>query len=293
MSWLKARIDVDAALVESLETVLLAFGAVAIELADAADQQILEPPPGATPLWDRVRVAALFESTTSETDIRLAIATVVEPGALTPIRFDIVEQEDWVGKLRDELEPLCFGDNLWICPPGKTCPDPDGIVIAMEPGLAFGTGTHPSTSLCLDWLARNPPTGHAVLDFGCGSGVLGVACLALGAAAVTAVDIDEQALTATRDNAARNGVGDRMTVTAPNALAGTDTFDVVVANILSGTLIELEPTLRRHCSTGTALALSGILTEQAAAVADGYRHWASLAAVTKRDGWALLTGTTN
>jgi len=293
MAWLKAQIDVDEARVEPLEAMLTVLGAVAIELADAADEPIVEPAPGATPLWRRVRLTALFEPSMGETKIRLAVASVAEPGALPPVTFGVVEDEDWVAKLRDELTPLRFGKNLWVCPTGKACPDPLGTAITMEPGLAFGTGTHPTTSLCMDWLATSPPAGVAVLDFGCGSGILSIASLALGATHVTAVDIDEQAVAATGRNARRNPGSDRLAVMQSDRLDDSQTFDVVVANILSGTLIELAPVLRKHCRTGTTIALSGILTEQAETVTDAYRRWCAMNVPVEREGWILLTGTVN
>jgi len=293
MSWLKVQVDVDEACVDPLESVLTAFGAVAVEFADAEDQPILEPAPGATPLWRRVRVTALFEASTSHTEIQLAIASVMEPGALPAIRFGIIEDEDWVARLRDELVPLQFGKDLWVCPPGKAPDGPATTIITMEPVLAFGTGTHPTTSLCMDWLAENPPRDLHILDYGCGSGILGISALALGAASVTGVDIDRQALTATRNNAERNSGSERLVTYEPDALPDSTKCDVLVANILSGTLIDLAPTLRQHCHAGTAIALSGILTEQAESVAAAYREWAQMQAPTEREGWVLLTGTVN
>lgn len=291
MSWLKVQIEVDEALTEAVERALTTFGAVSIELADAADEPILEPAPGATPLWQRIRLTALFDPEVDETTVRLAVASVMEPGILPVLTFDMVENEDWVARLRDELTPLRFGEYLWICPPGKTCPDPDATVITMEPGLAFGTGTHPTTALCLEWLAQNPPRDRTVLDFGCGSGILAIASLALGASSVTGVDIDRQALTAACENARRNIGSERLDVRAPDKLDDAKTFDVLLANILSGTVIELAPTLRKFCHSGTNIALSGILTEQAEAVVDVYRAWCDMNAAVIDDGWVLLTGT--
>jgi len=293
VTWLKVKIDVAESCVEPLENALTAFGAVAIELSDAGDEAILEPAPDATPLWQRVRLTALFEPNVDDTRVRLAIASAMEPGNVPEISFDVVEDEDWVARLRDELTPLKFGQTLWICPPGRTCPDPDGTIVTMEPGLAFGTGTHPTTSLCMDWLAMHPPEGRTLLDFGCGSGILGIAGLALGAAHVTAVDIDEQALIATRENARRNPGAERLTAMPPAALRATADYDVIVANILSRTLIELAPTLREHCRTGTAIALSGILTEQAGSVAAAYSSWCEMHDPIERTGWVLLTGMVN
>jgi ribosomal protein L11 methyltransferase len=290
MTWLRMQVDVAAARVEPLETALTAVGAVAIQLAAADDEAILEPAPDATPLWERVRLTALFEPTTDDTRIRLVVAGMTEPGALPPIRFDVVEDEDWVTKLREELVPLRFGANLWVCPPGKTCPDPRGTVIMMEPGLAFGPGAHTTTRLCMDWLAPHPPVGRTMLDYGCGSGILGIAGLGLGATQVTAVDIDAQALAATRENARRNAGGGRLRVVAADELDDAAPFDIIVANILSATLIELAPTLHRHSRAGTLIALSGILTEQAAPVLDAYRGWTRFDGPINRDGWALLAG---
>lgn len=288
-NFLKVQIDVDETQVEPLETALTAFGAVSLELADAGADPILEPAPGATPLWKRVRITALFEPTADETRIRLAVAAA-GAGTVPAISFDVLEDEDWVAKLRDELSPLRFGKSLWVCPPGKPCPDSDATVITMEPGLAFGTGTHPTTSLCLEWLDANRPVGCTVLDFGCGSGILGIASLALGATHVTAVDIDAQALRATRDNARRNPDGERLVALPPDGIDDSQVYDVLVANILSGTLTELAPLLQRHCRAGTRLALSGILTEQAETVTDAYRAWCKMNVPLECDGWVLLTG---
>lgn len=289
MTWLRVQLDVAEAAVEPLENALTAVGAVAIELADAGNDPILEPAPDATPLWQSVRLAALFEPAVDETLIQLAVASVVEPALLPELRFDAIEDEDWVARLREELSPLRFGGNLWVVPPGKSCPEPDAMIVTMEPGLAFGTGTHPTTSLCMDWLADRPLAGRSVLDFGCGSGILGITSLILGAKHVAAVDIDAQALAATRENARRNGVAERLATLEPAALEASTRFDVIVANILSGTLTELAGTLRGHCHTGTAIALSGILTAQAEAVAGAYRDWARIGGPVERDGWVLLT----
>lgn len=291
MSWLKAQIVIDDALAGPLELALTTFGAISIELADAGDEPILEPAPGTAPMWRKIRLTALFAPEVAETTVRLAIASVMEPGALPTVKFDIVENEDWVARLREELTPLRFGESLWVCPPGKPCPDTTGTVITMEPGLAFGTGTHPTTSLCMNWLARHPPSGKRVLDYGCGSGILAIASLALGATAVTGVDIDRQALTATRENARRNDGVERLDVMAPEELDDRETYDVLLANILSGTVIELAPTLRRVCHSGTNIALSGILMEQAGAVTAAYRGWCDMDAPITDDGWVLLTGT--
>jgi ribosomal protein L11 methyltransferase len=289
--FLTVRLEIDEPRVASLEAALTSIGAIAIELADAGDEAILEPAPGTTPLWKRVSITALFEPPANEMQIRLAVASVAAPGALPRLKFGAVANRDWVTRLRDQLEPLQFGTRLWVCPPGKPCRDPDGVAVTLEPGLAFGTGAHPTTALCLAWLDAHPPARLAVLDYGCGSGILSVASLVLGAESVTAVDIDEQALAATRSNARRNPGQARLTTLAPHELGASGSFDLLLANILSGTLIELAPTLRSLCHSGTNLVLSGILTRQAEDVADAFRPWCRMRAPAERDGWTLLTGT--
>ena len=292
MSWLNAQIEIDAAHIEAVEAALLRVGALSIELSDAGDEAILEPAPGETPLWRRIRLNALFDSTVDKITIQLALATTNAADPLPPMSFSPVENADWVARLREELQPLHFGRDLWICPPGKPCPDPNGTIITMEPGLAFGTGTHQTTALCLGWLADRPIDNRDVLDYGCGSGILSIASLALGARRVTAVDIDPQAVRATRANAARNPGNEHLTVMLPDELANSQTFDILLANILSGTLIDLAPSLRGHCHAGTTIALSGILTQQAESVTAAFRDWVEFAQPIQHDGWVLLTGIT-
>jgi ribosomal protein L11 methyltransferase len=291
MNWQNVQVEVEADHAEIIEEALLAIGALSIQLSDAGDEPILEPAPGEMPLWSRVQLDALFESAVDELVIRLAVASAVSPAAPPRMTFDRIDEENWVAKLREELEPLRFGRHLWVCPPGKPCPDPEATVLTMEPGLAFGTGTHQTTALCLDWLANTAIKGNNVLDYGCGSGILSIASLALGAREVTAVDIDPQAVRATRDNSLRNAGSDRLAVMLPDKLGSVPTFGILLANILSGTLIELAPTLRTHCHAGTELALSGILAGQATAVIEAFQQWVNFDRPTQRDDWVLLTGT--
>lgn len=231
-------------------------------------------------------MTALFAADTSRDALTQALAHIAEIG---PLRFDLLEERDWIREFRENLAPLSFG-RLWICPTGIACPDPAGIRIELDPGLAFGSGSHPTTALCLRWLAELDLRGRRVLDWGCGSGVLSLAALALGAAEVTAVDIDPQALQATADNAARNTLRQQLTITA--APEATGTHHVLVANILADTLIALAPTVRAHCVTGAPVALSGILTTQAARVVAACAPWMTLRLAAERGDWALLAGTT-
>lgn len=210
---------------------------------------------------------------------------------LQDLRFEVVEERDWVREFRENLTPLRFGSRLWLCPPGMACPDPAGVALTLEPGLAFGSGSHPTTALCLAWLEGLPLTGRAVLDWGCGSGVLALATLALGAGSATALDIDPQALEATADNAARNRLTARLRIAPPAELGADERFDIVVANILAGSLIDLAPTLATHCTAGARVALSGILATQAAMVREACAPWLTLSLAGEADGWVLLTGT--
>lgn len=190
----------------------------------------------------------------------------------------------------DDFRPMRFGQRLWICPSWDEPPAGDAISILLDPGLAFGTGTHPTTALCLEWLDAHPPAGLEVIDYGSGSGILAVAALKLGAARVTAVDIDPQALTATRDNAARNGVDDaRLHVDYPEAL-GETTADLVLANILAGPLVELAPAMAGRVRPGGAIVLSGILREQADTVRQAYTAWFDMDPPAFREDWTRLTG---
>ena len=296
MNWLRAHIDLEEIDPSPVEQALIELGAVSIELSDAADDPILEPAPGATPLWPTLRISALFDSTIDDTIIRLAVAGAIEAGSSVPyMRVEPVADQDWIENWQQTLQPMRFGQNLWICPTGTACPESDGTVIELDPGLAFGTGSHPTTALCLDWLANNVCPGGTVLDYGCGSGILSIAALALGADRVLGIDLDEQALRATAENAARNLVAGQLAIARPETVhcdpKGDLKFDLIVANILSGTLIELAAELRGFCRTGTRIALSGILTDQTKAVAAAYQPWVKFEAPIERDDWALLSGT--
>lgn len=265
-------------------------GAAAVSLEDPADQPIYEPPPGETPLWRHVRVVGLFAADV-DIDALAGSLQAAMPAALPAPVVEPLVDKDWVREGQKGFAPTCFGDRLWICPSWETCPDPTAPVVLLDPGLAFGTGTHPTTALCLEWIARSAAmTGKKVADYGCGSGILAVAALRMGADRVCAIDNDPQALQATRDNAVRNEVGDRIETMLPNAV-GEREFDVVLANILSGTLIELAPTLPRYLARGGHLVLSGVLTDQADAVMRAYADAITWHGEEERDGWVSLSGT--
>lgn len=290
MTWLEVELEVPAAAVAAIEQALAELGALAVSLADPGAEPILEPGPGATPLWGTVVLTALLPAETSEQAVRERLGPL-RPRTAPPLRFAPLAERDWVREFRENLTPLRFGPQLWVCPEGSACPDPAGVSVTLEPGLAFGSGGHATTALCLDWLAAQRPAGLSVLDWGCGSGILSIAALALGARSATALDIDPQALAATTDNAARNGVVDRLRVALPDGLAPGERHDLVLANILADTLIGLAPVLHRHCEAGARVALSGILLTQAARVREACAPWLALDLAGERAGWALLAGT--
>ncbi len=278
-----------ASTVGPVSAALEVAGALAISLGDPGGEPILEPAPGATPLWGRVVVTALMPAGTAAAPLWRNI----EAAAGTPpvnASTSIVEERDWVGEFRENLQPMRYGSRLWVCPEGSRCPDPAATVIHLDPGLAFGSGSHPTTTLCLEWLAGLDLAGRRLLDFGCGSGILAIAALALGAQGATALDIDPQALLATRDNARRNGCDARMQVADPAGLAADARFGIVVANILADTIIALAPLLARHCEAGARVALSGILSAQADRVQEACAPWLDLHLAAELDGWALLSG---
>ncbi len=289
-SWLQIEFTVARNKVDAVEALLEELGALSVSLADPGAEPVLEPAPGATPLWPEVTVSVLLPADTDQRTLRSRLASLPALAA-TDIQFTTIAERDWVREFRDHLEPRLFGQHLWVCPPGMSCPDPAGAVVTLEPGLAFGSGSHPSTAMCLEWLAGQDLQGRTLLDWGCGSGILAIAALVLGAASATALDIDPQALQATRENARENGVDLRLQAAHPDDLDALERFDLVVANILADTLVALAPTLAVHCRAGAPVALSGILATQAAHVVAATSPWFDLHPASEVAGWVLLAGT--
>jgi ribosomal protein L11 methyltransferase len=284
---LQLTLDIGARNPEPVEDALFELGAVSVTLEDAADDPVLEPAPGETPLWPTVVVKAVFAAE-ADADVLAACLAQALPDAPAP-RFETLPDKPWEREWLKDFKPMRFGRRLWVCPGGLPAGAPDAIRIELDPGLAFGTGTHPTTSLCLEWLDAQDIAGRAVVDYGCGSGILAIAAAKLGAASVLAMDIDPQALIATRDNAARNRVADRIAATGdPRLVAGS--ADVLLANILAGPLVELAPRFAQALRPGGHLALSGLLLEQADTVTSAYRPWFDIGTAATRDGWALLAG---
>jgi len=277
---------------EAVESALLEVGASSITLVDRGDEPVLEPKPGEIRLWSDTLVRGLFQESPGGAALDAArnldrLAGVLGPHITRTARVRRVEDKDWERVWLADWKSMRFGRRLWVCPTSAELPDePEAVVVRLDPGLAFGTGTHPTTALCLQILDSLPVMGRSVIDYGCGSGILGIAALKLGAAHVWAVDLDPQALLATRDNAARNGVSSRIDVQGiEDSLRPAY---CVMANILAGPLIELAPTLTRACEPGGYLLLSGLLKTQAYAVKAAYSAAFDIVQVVERDDWCCI-----
>ncbi len=291
--WISAALETDAEHAEALSEALLGQGAlsVSVEDADAGTEretpQFGEPGSAAAPLWATSRVIALFEPGDALQE-RIAMACR-EVGILeTPeVEFSEVAEENWVQLTQSQFEPIRINERLWIVPSWHSAPDPNAICLELDPGMAFGTGSHPTTRLCLDWLCANIAGHESVLDYGCGSGILGIAAAKLGAGSVLGVDIDDNALVAARDNAVRNGVHIELRHTRESL---TETFDRVVANILTNPLCVMAPLLSGRVAASGRIALSGVLETQAQQVIDAYAPWLDLHVGAAHEGWVRLEG---
>lgn len=289
MPWLQVRLAITPEQAETYEDALLEVGAVSVTFMDAEDQPIFEPDLNTTPLWSHTHLLALFEADT-DPDSLLAHLQLLRGGELPEHQVEVIEDQDWERSWMDNFQPMRFGRRLWIVPSWHAAPEPDAVNLLLDPGLAFGTGTHPTTALCLEWLDAQPLQGQSLLDFGCGSGILAIAGLLLGAEHAVGTDIDTQALDASRDNAERNGIAaERFALYLPEQLP-EKAADVVVANILAGPLVSLAPRITALVKPGGRLALSGILAEQAAEVRAAYSDAFELDPTADKDGWVRISG---
>lgn len=267
-----------------------AAGAVSITWQDAEDDPILEPKPGEMRLWDNLVVTALYEEDTDLRQLLLTLETNQADWQISSLQQERVEDQPWERAWMDGFQPMCFGERLWIYPSWHEIPADGSIKLLLDPGLAFGTGTHPTTALCLEWLDGQDVTGKTVLDYGCGSGVLAIAALKLGAAHAVGTDIDPQALQATQDNAERNSINPASLHTCYPQELPQQTYDVVMANILAGPLVELAPSLLAALRSGGQLVLSGILAEQSASIQAAYQHALEDFSIIQKDDWIRVTG---
>ena len=292
MTWLQLRLDTNRDDVETLEDLMLATGAVAVTMEDNADQPLLEPAVGETPLWGQIRITGLYPADANMGDVLHAF-----PGGLLQQanqRVEILEEKDWEREWMQHYQPMQFGPRLWVCPSWLDPPDPAAVNLLLDPGLAFGTGTHPTTDLCLQQLDGMVLNGRTVVDYGCGSGILAVAALKLGATRALGVDNDPQALAASRDNTQRNSLAaDRLPVALPEDVdrqAWAQRAELVIANILAGPLIDLSTTLLHFLQPGGTLLLSGLLQTQADELCQHYAERIALQVVGEKDGWVCLRG---
>jgi len=287
MPWLQVKVCTQSSHADAVEEAFNELGAVSITYEDAGDAPLLEPEPGAMPLWDALRLVALFPDDVEPEQVRAALAA--RGDSVTEPEFESVVDREWERVWLDDWEPLRFGRHLWVAPMDATVDQPGAVVVRLDPGLAFGTGTHATTALCLEWLEGQSLGGRHVLDFGCGSGILAIASLLLGAETATALDIDPQALEATRANAGVNGVTGRLrTLKAGEPLRSS--FDVIVANILADPLIRSAGLLGAHQPAGGRLALAGLLSEQADTVIEAFASGYRVERGGEREGWTLLEG---
>jgi len=287
MGWLQLSLVVDQDQALLIEPLLESLGALSVTFGDAADEPVLEPPLGSTRLWTHTRITGLFSDSENAERLRSRIADVVDPALASRLQAQHIDDRAWEQAWMDDFHPMRFGKRLWIRPSGHRVDAARAVVLDLDPGLAFGTGTHPTTALCLEWLDGAQLQGLDALDFGCGSGVLAVAALKLGARLAIGVDRDPQALLASEDNARKNHVLERLQLHLPKALPKTR-CDLVLANILAEPLIELAPRLARLTRPGGTLVLSGILQQQAAEVRAAYALDFVMTETREREGWVLL-----
>ncbi|HUG63407.1 MAG TPA: 50S ribosomal protein L11 methyltransferase [Methylomirabilota bacterium] len=289
MEWRQFVMNLEALPADAVEAVFARHGAQAITFSDAGDNPVLEPPPGETPLWHEVRITGLFAAAADLDSLRKDLLHSFVLPQLPEHRIETLPERIWEREWLRDFHPMRFGRRLWVSPRHLAVDADDAVVVRLDPGLAFGTGTHPTTALCLEWLDGLDLAGKRMLDFGCGSGILSIAALLLGAESVFAFDIDPQAITACRDNAAANLVGEQLQASL-DPPSPDWRFDAVVANVLAAPLIRHAGTICEGLAAGGAIALSGITAEQADAVADAYRERVRFQAPIVRAPWAMLAG---
>lgn len=291
MAWKQLNLHTQTPLAETLSDILNELGAVAVTFQDDADEPVLEPAPGEMRIWSNTCVEGLFETDVNLDGVITEITRRIHPQPLPSYDIVDIEDQDWERVWLDDFKPMRFGRHLWIVPSVyDNVSEPDAVNIRLDPGLAFGTGTHPTTALCLTWLDGQSLDGKSVIDFGCGSGILAIAAAKLGAATVYATDIDPQALQATADNASENQVRHLLQIDDVESF-NPKLVDILLANILANPLIELAGSFANRVKGGGALVLSGILKEQADDVLQAYAPWFEMQKPVLMDDWVMLTGT--
>jgi len=286
MPFLQLTLELGKSDPSPVEDALFEIGALSVTLEDAADNPILEPAPGTLPLWPTVNVKALFDANAVRGEVIDALQSQLD--SVPTHHFEHIEDRLWEREWLKDFHAMRFGKKLWVCPDGQRPDDPDAVIIDLDPGLAFGTGTHATTALCLQWLDSHPPRDKTIIDYGCGSGILAIAALKLGARSAHGMDIDHQALIASRSNAERNEVDRAFTLTLTDN--DLQPAEIILANILAGPLTELAPRLAELCMPGGSIVLSGVLQEQAESLQTCYARWFEMDTIAFQDGWARLSG---
>ncbi|EJG1804646.1 TPA: 50S ribosomal protein L11 methyltransferase [Vibrio parahaemolyticus] len=291
MPWIQIKLNATNENAEQIGDMLMEeTGALSVTFLDAQDTPVFEPLPGETRLWGDTDILALYDA---EADTNFIIDQIKTSNMLAEnfaYKVEQLEDKDWEREWMENFHPMKFGERLWICPSWREVPEPDAVNVMLDPGLAFGTGTHPTTALCLEWLESMDLSGKTVIDFGCGSGILAIAAIKLGAEKVIGIDIDPQALLASKDNAERNGVADKLEVYLPQNQPEGLIADVVVANILAGPLRELAPIIKGLVKPNGALAMSGVLDTQAEDVASCYRDELHIDPIVEQSEWCRISG---
>ncbi|MDC9623382.1 50S ribosomal protein L11 methyltransferase [Xenorhabdus sp. XENO-7] len=290
MPWIQLRLNTTGQQAEALGDELMESGAVSVTFQDSHDTPIFEPLPGETRLWGDTDVIGLYDAEMDMKAVVSQLEQVPQLGKGFLHKIEQLEDKDWEREWMDNFHPMCFGNRLWICPSWREVPEPDAVNVMLDPGLAFGTGTHPTTSLCLQWLDGLDLTDKTVIDFGCGSGILAIAALKLGAKQAIGIDIDPQAIQASRDNAERNGVSAQLTLYLSKDQPADLKCDIVIANILAGPLRELAPIIGSLPKSGGFLGLSGVLASQAEGVAQAYNNEFIIDPIAEQEEWCRITG---
>lgn len=295
-SWPEVKVSTTVEHAERVEEWLFAAGALSITFRDDKDEAILEPAPGEIRLWEALNLVGLFSQGSNDDEVHAALLLAAAVSGYNSPVYSLAQLQDtaWERTWMDTFKPMQFGDNLWVCPSHMDVPEPDAVNVRLDPGLAFGSGTHATTAQCLKYLGNATPAlcsvqGNDVIDFGCGSGILAVAAALLGASQVHAVDIDPQALEATRRNADANGVSKCIVTGVPSMLgAAAQQCDLVLANILCEPLLQLAPTFAELIKPNGKLVMSGVLVEQIDYIRLGYNEWFDFDQIESQDDWALL-----
>lgn len=292
MPWLQIRIPTLPPHTDLIEDTLLLAGCQAVTLVDTEDRPVFEPIRGTTPLWEQTTIQGLFEHDIDADQLTQTVSQIITEHALTagPIQTEILEDKDWEREWMTHFKPIPCGDKLWIVPSWLDAPNPKAVNLRLDPGLAFGTGTHPTTFLCLEWLNDRISGQETILDYGCGSGILGLAALLLGAKKMDGIDIDPQAITATTNNAITNNIDVNDFFVTTDASALKPRYDIVVANILAGPLCDLSNDICQYLNKGQSLILSGILEHQASTVIQAYAEKIEFEPITEKEGWVRLSG---